>query len=375
MVNGWDEKLKSGRVGKDGQRTFHCHFQSVQVGGSSSGPVDYLARDGDFETKDKDLEHIAGDRDAVKEAAQAIDAAAKVRKGRTAEKVLIKQTLELPADTTKEQRAATAEAIVKNWTDRGYPTVAAVHGNGEVQPHIHVAICARPATKTHDTWRVDRNPELVALRGGKQTVRNERERVAKIINANCNSKFHHGRLIDTGIQRKAKKRIPQAAYRRRKARENNLEKYPDLHNKHEADRSEAHHIAKEREADKSTRAETARNKRGDVTRTQAVTAVQKAKREPRALTEVQRKMFADRGISLPKDIDLNSTAQSAAYKELRTATNQTEKRAEKRGLMKGAKEGAEFTAELYELEKSQHRGRQKQRSYSPIKPKDRGHER
>lgn len=220
--------LVSGRIGRDGQRTFHCHFGSTRVvdRAASGGAIDYLARLGDFAPSGldrQDLEHLAGDVDQLRQAAEAVAATALVRRGRTAERVLIKQTFELPAIATAEQRQAVAEAIVADWKARGHEALAAVHGNGQVQPHVHVAVTARPVLRTFEGWAVDRDPACVPLRS-KAATRAERARVAELINAQiAEARFHPGRLIDTGIEREPEKRLSKREWHREGLRERSPE--------------------------------------------------------------------------------------------------------------------------------------------------------
>ena len=207
--------LDSARLGtylEEPARTFHCAFGAVKIGAAEGprGALDYVLRQGDEKARADELEYVAGDGDAVLRAGEVIEGAARVRRGPTAERILAKQTVELPAAASAAQRRAAADAIVADWAKRGHAAVAAVHGNGLVQPHLHVLAAARPVS---DAGEVDRARGLWI---GKQAVRDERRRVAELINTACRQevKFHPGRLIDTGITRPAKKRIPQAAWQR-----------------------------------------------------------------------------------------------------------------------------------------------------------------
>ena len=204
--------LASGRVGVvDGRatRTFHCHFGSVRVADASAGTaIDYAARIDTTAEQTAELEHVAGDVDALRRAAEAVDAAAVVRRGPTAERVMVKQTVELPAEASAAQRREAAEAIIADWQARGHVAIAAVHGNGLVQPHVHVLATARPVD---DAGRVDRSRTLWPT---KQAVREERARIATIVNEACRPavEFHPGRLAETGIARQAERRLPARAY-------------------------------------------------------------------------------------------------------------------------------------------------------------------
>ena len=140
-----------------------------------------------------------------------------MRKGRTAERFLIQQVIELPGDSTAAQRKACAEALVQHWEDRGHPASAAVHGAGKVQPHVHVQATARPVDADGN---VDRSALLWT---SKQAVRDERAALAEIVNEHCPSAvlFHGGRHEDVNIDREARKeaglaqiRLPRRAQHR-----------------------------------------------------------------------------------------------------------------------------------------------------------------
>ncbi|MTI08331.1 hypothetical protein [Curvivirga aplysinae] len=321
-------ELVSGRIGLGGWRTFHCDFSSVKVSGGVKA-IDYLARAGDFENKDEDLEHLSGDADKLKEAIKEIDNSARIRKGTQAERILIKQTFELPAKSNHQQKKNTADAIVKYWQEKNHLAIAAVHGNGKVQPHIHVAVTSRPVKNHNNSFIVDRSPDKRPL-VGKQAVRNERKVIAKIINENCKSKFHPGRLSDTGIHRKAKRRIPQRAFHINHVRENNFSQYEQLHLKHETNRLEAHKTSEQKKFRKEIR-EMHRNRKKELyTKDMVAQKVsyqeQMFIRQPRPLNENQRALFESAGLKLPSDIDSNAHAQSIAWQHLREVTKQKKKR-------------------------------------------------
>ena len=215
--------IESGRVGRDssGQaaRTFHCNFSSVKLGGGTTAlaALDYALRERENERDAGDVEAVAGDKQRVLEAAAKIEDAARVRTGPTAERILVKETFELPADSTPGQRAACALALVADWRRRGHEAVAAVHVHGEElpQPHLHVLATARPL---NPDGTVKRESSLRPF-ASKASVRNERANVAALVNEHCapEVRFHPGKLADTGIERAAKKRIPQGAFREARA--------------------------------------------------------------------------------------------------------------------------------------------------------------
>lgn len=197
--------LFSGRVGPNGTRTFHCHFSSRKVNGAIHSAVDYLARENDFERKKEDFEFLSGDIKQLKKACNEIHKTARVRRGRTAERVLIMTVVELPAEMNEMQRRKTAEELVHFWKERGHVAVAAIHGNGIVQPHIHLAATARPILVLNGCAFVDRDT-IPPLRD-RMAVRAERKAVAEIVNDVLGREyFHPGKLRDTGINRPAQKR-------------------------------------------------------------------------------------------------------------------------------------------------------------------------
>lgn len=232
------ERERSGRIGSfrgRPARTFHCNFGSVRVGdGDAGAAIDYAARIGETVERTAELEHVAGDPDRLRQAAEAVDASARVRRGPTAERVLVKQTVELPADAPAERRAAAAEAIVADWEARGHVAIAAIHGNDLVQPHLHVLATARPVDAA---GTVDRSATLWST---KQAVRDERARIAAIVNEACRPEveFHPGRLEDTGIERKAKRRVPARGWHVRGDRAPDPEEVAKARKRHEARRAE-----------------------------------------------------------------------------------------------------------------------------------------
>ena len=221
-------------------RTFHCNFGSIKVGGNFRDALDYARRQGDYakvedgkmaklqqrldearEAGDekviakraKALEHAearnakaaefeaeAGDPEAVLKAADRIEETARVRSGRTAERVVATEVWELPGDSTAEQRRAAAGAIVEHWRSQGHEAHAAVHGNGVVQPHMHVTATARPIL----AGAVDRSRLLWPT---KQDVRDAREDRAELVNRHCPGAvlFDGGRHEAVGIDRKARR--------------------------------------------------------------------------------------------------------------------------------------------------------------------------
>ena len=179
--------LQSNRVGRHQDRearTYHSHASSFRAGDKKStvkGAIDYVARDADFKKKATDLECILGDAKALNSATAEIERTARIKRGPTAEKVLQKITLEIPASLTPAQRKEVAAALIASWAERGHIAVAAVHGNEVVQPHVHLLVTARPVMRTETGWAVDRTPGNTALRDRKALMA-ERHRTAEIIN-------------------------------------------------------------------------------------------------------------------------------------------------------------------------------------------------
>ena len=248
------------RIVRQLARTFHCNFSSLKLGGeaTASGALDYACREGkeygpvepeqmdelkakaeaardggreaeiaarekavaraaERNAKAGELEDTAGDRKRVEDACARIEEAARVKKGRTAERFLIQQVIELPADSTPAQRKACAGALVKHWADKGHPAHAAIHGNGKVQPHVHVQAAARPVDAEGN---VDRS---AILWPSKWDWMAEREAIAGIVNEHCPGAvlFHGGRHEAVNIDRAARKeaglmqtRLPRRAQHR-----------------------------------------------------------------------------------------------------------------------------------------------------------------
>ena len=182
----------------------------MKVGESARASLDYIRRKGEHKGDAADVESEAGNPQAVLDDAGLIEASARIRRGANAERQLVTEVYELPADSTPENRKKVAEAVVADWRGRGHEAVAVVHMHGErtPQPHLHVAVASRPVD---GAGNVDRSRRLLT---GRDQIRDERAHVAEIVNRICEPevRFHPGRLIDTGIERPARKRIPPAAF-------------------------------------------------------------------------------------------------------------------------------------------------------------------
>ena len=223
-----------GRVAGDGGlerivRTFHARFGSVKMGGAMTARdrLAYVFREGKHKSGAADVESSAGDKEALLRDADRIKASARVRRGPTAERILATQIVELPAESTPEQRKACAEAFVADWKARGHEAVAVVHMHGEEgpQPHLHVEVAARAVDADGG---VDRSTALWTGPHGRQAVQAERRRNADLVNRTCDPDppYHPGNFRDIGIERPAKKRIPPRPFR--EARTRSREERADL---------------------------------------------------------------------------------------------------------------------------------------------------
>jgi len=179
----------------------------IGTGKTAAGAINYLAGIGDYEGRN-DLEFVTARGPEVERCAQEIEKGARVKHGPTAERVLMKLVVELPDDFDQAQRRQVASRLVTYWQEKGHPAVAAVHHlPGEVQPHIHVAITARPIIFHEGQRIVDRSTDKRLLIE-KSAVRAERKAVAEIINAVAGRDvFHPGTLRETGIDRPAQRRV------------------------------------------------------------------------------------------------------------------------------------------------------------------------
>ena len=212
------ENHRVGRVaGDDGLtkivRTFHARFGSVKTGAGQTPRqrIAYVRREGRHAVDVADVEATAGDKEKVLDAADRLEAEARIRRGPTADRLLATQVIELPAESTPEQRAKCAQAFVDDWRERGHPAIATVHVDGEErgQPHLHVEIAARPV---HADGEVDR---AVRLWRGKPTIYAERQKASDLVNRTCDPDppYHPGGFRDIGREGDTpKKRIPAGSF-------------------------------------------------------------------------------------------------------------------------------------------------------------------
>ena len=164
--------------------------------------------------------HAAGDKDALIDATDRIEATSRIKRGPTAERILQSFVLELPAESTAAERAATAEAVVEHWRTRygedrpGHEAIAVVHMHGDeaAQPHLHVEVAARPILAD---GTVDRSVRLWTDPSPSEAVKAERAAMAKIVNTWCTTKaaFHAGAFKEIGREDEGKPRLPISAWR------------------------------------------------------------------------------------------------------------------------------------------------------------------
>ena len=185
------ENHRAGRVfGDDGAerivRTFHARFASIKCGGTTTArqAAEYVLREGKhaededgMEDDAGDVEASAGDKEAMLADARRIRQTARITRGPTGERILATQIIELPAESTKEQRQACAQAFVDDWRERGHQAIAVVHMHGHdkdrPQPHLHVLATGRPVGAD---GTVDRSAPLWRNR---DEVKAERARTAR----------------------------------------------------------------------------------------------------------------------------------------------------------------------------------------------------
>ena len=221
------ENRRLGRVlGDDGLarvvRSFHFRVRSVKCGGRGTARtrIAYVRREGKHAKSSADVENAAGDKDALIDAADRIEATSRIKRGPTAERILQSFVLELPAESTAAERAATAEAVVEHWRTRygedrpGHEAIAVVHMHGDeaAQPHLHVEVAARPILADET---VDRSVRLWTDPSPSEAVKAERAAMAKIVNTWCTTKaaFHAGAFKEIGREDEGKPRLPISAWR------------------------------------------------------------------------------------------------------------------------------------------------------------------
>lgn len=256
------QQLVPGRRGRGG-RVFALHVGSVTKVAPSGqgGSPDYIARIGQFDQKDADLETLVGRNPA--EMKKIVDAVHD-ETGRKNGRVAIPVMSELPFELAGPAKRRIALALVDWFERRGYPAMAAVHGNGKVQPHVHVIATARPV-------RIEDERITVAAEGrrgaptsfdrlfkDRAAVRGFRHQVAEIINAELKhmggeADWHGGNFRDVGIARQPKKRVPQAAWHQRGQREIDPDQVAAAHERAarkraEIDKKKAEKAARRRES-------------------------------------------------------------------------------------------------------------------------------
>ena len=131
---------------------------------------------------------------------------------------------ELPIMFNADAQRAVVERVVAHFEELGHPTVAAIHRHP--QPHFHLLTTARRARLKAESWETDGEgvrgcPMRHRLLATPADVKKFRSFVADQVNAVAIDRniemptFHPGRLRDTGIDRPAKSRLPEAEYYRK----------------------------------------------------------------------------------------------------------------------------------------------------------------
>ena len=221
------ENRRVGRVaGDDGLerlvRSFHFRVRSVKCGGRATARTrtDYVLRRGEYEKDGDDVEAAAGDLDRLLDAADRIEATSRIKKGPTAERILVSFVQELPAESTAAKRAEAAAAVVEHWRtyhgeDRpGHEAIAVVHVHGaeKAQAHLHIEVAARPILPD---GTVDRSVRLWTDPSPSEAVRRERKAMSDLVNRTCEPKieFHAGTFGEIGREDEGKPRLPISKWR------------------------------------------------------------------------------------------------------------------------------------------------------------------
>lgn len=216
-------RLVSGRNGPRG-RTFHCAVTSIskKEGGLARavGGLDYDSRRGKHSNRDDELEAEGGrSREAMAAILEAVDAANSRKNG----KVALRLHVELPAETTADQRRRIAEGVAAWFEDRDCPAHWAVHTRNsrkDWQPHLHMTVAPRAVVEVHGHWfgmapgTPGRPGPRPVIDGPAAMQAFRRQVVAGVVNQVTGLDWHGGRLEETGIDRPARKRLPEAAYKR-----------------------------------------------------------------------------------------------------------------------------------------------------------------
>ena len=226
LIPGVENRRLGRALGDDGEarivRSFHFRVRSVKCGGRGTARtrIAYVRREGKHAKSSGDVESAAGHKDALIDAADRVEATSRIKRGPTAERILQSFVLELPAESTPEERAATAEAVVEHWRTRygadrpGHEAIAVVHMHGDEspQPHLHVEVAARPILAD---GTVDRSVRLWTDPSPSEAVKAERAAMAGIVNTWCTTEaaFHGGTFKEIGREDEGKPRLPISAWR------------------------------------------------------------------------------------------------------------------------------------------------------------------
>ena len=226
LIPGVENRRLGRALGDTGEerivRSFHFRVRSVKCGGRGTARtrIAYVRREGKHAKSSGDVESAAGHKDALIDAADRVEATSRIKRGPTAERILQSFVLELPAESTAAERAATAEAVVEHWRTRygedrpGHEAIAVVHMHGDEspQPHLHVEVAARPILAD---GTVDRSVRLWTDPSPSEAVKAERAAMAGIVNAWCTTEaaFHGGTFKEIGREDEGKPRLPISAWR------------------------------------------------------------------------------------------------------------------------------------------------------------------
>ncbi|MEQ8227046.1 MAG: MobA/MobL family protein [Rhodospirillales bacterium] len=216
-----------GAVGGRRARTFHIHLdralkapatdaQTRKAGASAGADIDYLNRMADFADRTDLVASGGRDAEEMRAILSAVDKATVRKNGRVA----LTLTMELPRDLDKPAWIRIAETLAEDIEETARPTHWVIHCDPAVHnPHIHLVAAARPIRNGRVTREGVRGrpAEEPIIWNTKEKVREQRRRAAQIINRELKAVgldfiFHPGRLEETGITRKAKRRTPARAW-------------------------------------------------------------------------------------------------------------------------------------------------------------------
>lgn len=209
--------IPSGRIGPLG-RTFHCRVSTIgrKSGGAAKAiaGLAYDKREAAHGSRRDEMESEGGrSTEEMTAILQAVDQAVVRKNGVLA----LDLEIELPGEFDAGQRRQVAEAIAGWFEEQGCPTHWAIHSHneyGRYQPHLHTT--TTPRRVTDDLVVSTSGP--TAINGPAEMMYFRREIVAGAINdvardngVELPAGWHGGRLVETGIDRPAKRRRPIVA--------------------------------------------------------------------------------------------------------------------------------------------------------------------